>query len=107
MLPILLIGFAIIIFILIKKVGFLRTKPFIALGVLSVLWWLFLVFDQLRTDLKCSPDDDFCNSGNTVTGDITWGSLMAALSLSLVWSVTIGLTLLIRLMRKQKQPRQK
>lgn len=82
---------ALMIFLLFKRreLGFLKHRHYAVLGLLSLAWWLFLVIDQLNTDLICTPDDEFCNRGNTFWGDVSWGSMLAILSLVLVWAPAI------------------
>ncbi|MBI2506670.1 MAG: hypothetical protein HYW00_00835 [Candidatus Colwellbacteria bacterium] len=78
-----------------RELGFLKNRYYVILGLLSLAWWTFLIIDQLRTKLVCTPDDQLCNSGNTFWGDFTWGSMLAIFSLLIVWipAVSIGLYL--------------
>lgn len=57
--------------------------------VVSLGWWALLVYDQLNLDLVCTPDDSLCNSGNTVSGDIIWGTMMAFVSLTIAWGTIL------------------
>lgn len=96
----LLILIVFIVFLIVRRqeLGFLKKRYYILLGLLSVAWWIFLVIDQLRIDLSCTPTDDFCNSGNTFWGDFIWGTMIAIFSLLLIWipAVFIGLYLQAR-----------
>jgi hypothetical protein len=91
---ILLLSLVFIVFLIVKRreLGFLKNRYYIALGLASVAWWVFLVIDQLNTKLSCTPDDELCNSGNTFWGDLIWGTLLAVFSLMLIWipAVLVG-----------------
>ncbi|MCA9333285.1 hypothetical protein KC960_05420 [Candidatus Saccharibacteria bacterium] len=78
---------AILIFLIlnIKKAKFMKNRYTLVLAILSTVWWVFLVIGQMRMTLICDPGDDFCNSGNTFTGDLMWGSMLAMYTLLFVW----------------------
>src|SRR4051812_37037054 len=84
LLPLLLIIFVIVLARK-SKLGFLKNRYFILIEVLSLAWWVFLIVGQLRTHLSCTPYDELCNSGNTFWGDVTWGSMLAIFTLSIIW----------------------
>ncbi len=70
----------------IKNNGFMKNRFTFILAVLSVAWWIFMIIGQLRITLNCTPDDGFCNSGNTFLGDLIWGSMLALYSLFFIWA---------------------
>lgn len=57
--------------------------------VLSIAWWIFIILQlfSYSTD-GCTPDDELCNAGNTIIGDIGFGTLLAFLSIGLIWSIS-------------------
>jgi hypothetical protein len=57
--------------------------------ILSIAWWVFLIIQQLKTDLVCDASDTLCNSGNTVLGDIAWASMIALPTLYIAWMLAL------------------
>jgi hypothetical protein len=82
---IVLIVFVVFLVVYRRRLGKLKNKYTYILLSLSVLWWLYLVIDQLNTDLVCGAYDEFCNSGNTFWGDVSWASGIAIITASIVW----------------------
>lgn len=80
----------------------MKNRYTLFLGILSVVWWIFLVIVQLRTTLNCGPDDGLCNSGNTFSGDLIWGSMLATYTLLFVWAPAILVTYLVKNQKKSK-----
>jgi hypothetical protein len=73
--------------------------------VLSVTWWAFLTYKQLQLDHSCMPDDGMCNSGNTVVGDLTYGTILAFFTLAPLWSIAFCIYFLAKSYRnKNHQP---
>ena len=88
----------------IRKAGFMKNRFTLVLAIPSIAWWIFLVIGQLRMTLVCDPSDDFCNSGNTFSGDLLWGSVIAMYTLLFVW---IPYTLVTYLVAKRKNTKSK
>lgn len=80
------------LFLIREERDFLKNRYYLLLAVASAVWWIYLVVNQLNTHLDCPANDSFCNSGNTVSGDVTWGSMIAIVTLLVVWvpAVLIG-----------------
>lgn len=70
--------------------------------IASVIWWIGLIIDQLRLTLDCDPSDTFCMSGNTILGDVLWGTIMAVYSLLFLWVPLILIGLIIQKIRAKK-----
>lgn len=102
-----IILFLLIVFLYRCNLKILKNKYTYTLIALSAVWWVFLLYNQLTTTLVCSPDDEFCNSGNTVSGDIVWGTWIALLSLSLIWMPYILVMLLVAARKRQKSKNHK
>ena len=88
----------------IRKAGFMKKRYTLILTILSVAWWVFLVIDQLRLKLNCTPDDGFCNSGNTFSGDLMWGSIIAMYTLLFIW-IPFTLITYVVVNRKNTKPK--
>ena len=96
-----LIIFVVLLVVYRRSLGKLKNKyTYILLGM-SVMWWLFLVINMLRTDLVCGPDDAFCNSGNTFWGDVSWGSGIALITSSLFWIPYVTVVLIVNFRKKR------
>lgn len=88
-----------------RRLGFLKSRYYIVLGIISLAWWLFLIILELQTQLSCAPDDELCNSGNTFWGDVAWSSILAIIALSLIWLVALIIGLYIH--RNKNHPTKK
>ena len=86
-----------------KQFGFLKKWPFIALAALSAGWWVFLVIDLLKYTPVCTPDDELCISGQTVWGDVTYGTFLAFFSLFAVWFPAILISHIVISRRSNKR----
>lgn len=62
---------------------------FLFLGLLSVLWWGFLVVEALQYTPTCSPGDQFCASAQTVYGDFAFSTAFALMFLVPVWAAAL------------------
>lgn len=99
---ILLVVFVYFLIVRRRDLGFLKGRYYLTLAALSLGWWIFLVIDQLRrVSTGCTPGDDMCTSGNTVSGDIIWGTILAIFSLLPVWIAAVFIGLYIQ--DKQKK----
>ena len=99
---IVLIVFVVLLVVYRRNFGKLKNKYTYVLLSLSVMWWLYLVINQLNTDLVCGAYDEFCNSGNTFWGDVSWGSGIAFLTLSLVWMPYVIAVLILNRRKLEK-----
>ena len=100
----LILPFIGVLFLIRKDTSFLKNRYYLLLGIASVAWWIFLIVNMLNTHLNCTPDDAFCNSGNTVFGDVTWGTMIAFYTLLLVWTPSL---LIGYIVHKQKSKSKK
>lgn len=60
---------------------------FLVLGGLSLAWWGLLIYQALSFTPECWGDDAFCESGQTVAGDLISATFFAIFTLAPVWVI--------------------
>lgn len=91
-----LVALLLLAYLIIKKrLSLLKRKYFLVLGILSILWWTYLVAEQLRYTPVCDATDDFCLSGQTFWGDFGFGSVLAVATIFAIGVPSVFIALLL------------
>lgn len=79
-----------------------KTKTFLIVGgAASIVVWLCMLFWQFSVSLECAPDDQLCNSANTIIGDVVWTTFLAAPIVGAGWVLALAAVLISKRYRKK------
>jgi len=67
------------------------------------IWWIIIFINQLNMELSCQPEDDFCNSGNTVSGDFIWSIMLWVLSMSIITPIVVAIVILWQIIQMRRK----
>jgi hypothetical protein len=80
----------------------MKYKTLAVVLALPFIWWLIIFIDQLNMELSCTPQDAFCNSGNTVGGDFTWSLVLWGFSMAFITPIAVGSVVIWNMIQRRK-----